>query len=110
MAPAGPASPGGTPTGDPGLAADAMTKVREAINLLEVALPGIPVGTDPHKAILSAIQGLSKTVPASEAIPGVQMATLAGLAQQAQQSGPLQALTRAMGQGGNVPPVQVPGQ
>lgn len=105
MPPAGPADPGGTPTANAGTAADAMTKVRAAIDMLEAALPGIPVGTDPHKSVLSAIQQLSKTVPPSEAIPGVQMATLTGLAQTAQQSAPLQALTRAMGQGPNVPPV-----
>lgn len=82
-----------------------MSKVREAINLLEVALPGIPIGTDPHKSVLSAIQSLSKSVPASEAIPGVQNATLMGLQKTAQETAPLQALARAMGQGPNVPPV-----
>lgn len=82
-----------------------MSKVRTAVQLLETALPGIPIGTSPHKAVLSAIQQLSKEVPSSEAVPGVQMTQLTGLAQQAQQSAPLQALMRQLGQGAPVPPV-----
>lgn len=83
-----------------------MSKVREAINLLETALPAIPIGTDSHKSVLSAIQSLSKSVPASEAVPGVQMSTLAGLQQEAQQQAPLQALVRSMGTA--QPPAQAP--
>lgn len=94
------------PTPDAGLAADSLSKVREAVKMLEMALPGIPLGSEPHKAVLSAIQSISKVVPPSSEVPGVQMTQLAGLAQQAQQSQILQQLTQAMGAGDNVPPVQ----
>lgn len=101
----GPAESMSPATGNPGLQADAMSKVHTAIQLLEQALPNLPVGSDPHKDVLDAISKLSKTAPASEAIPGVQTSQLAGLQRQAQQSAPLQALARAMGQGPQIAPV-----
>lgn len=103
--PAGPAGPASPPTGNPGLMADAMSKVRTCVDMLEAALPGLELGTDQHKAVLKAITDLSKVVPATEAVPGVQTAQLAGLQQSAQQSAPLQAIARAMGQGPVIPPV-----
>lgn len=106
MPPAGPADPSSMPTPDAGLAADSLSKVREAVHLLEMALPGLPLGTEPHKKVLSAIQSISTVVPPSSEVPGVQMTQLAGLAQRAQQSQMLQQLTQAMGSGENVPPVQ----
>ena len=101
----GPGDMGTPPTGNPGLAADAMSKVREVVHLLELALPNLPTGSDPHKDVLDAIGKLSKSVPPSEGIPGIQTTQLAGLQRQAQQSAPLQALARAMGQGPEIAPV-----
>lgn len=89
----GPASP---PTGNPGLTADALTKVREAVNILQMALPQLPVGSEPHKEVLKAITGLSKSVPASSAVPGVQQTTLADLSQQAQKTSMFQNVQRAL--------------
>lgn len=105
MPPMGPADPASSPTQDAGLAADSLSKVRTAVQMLETALPGLPMGSEPHKATLSAIQQLSKSVPPSNEVPGVQMTQLAGLGQQAQQSQMLQQLAAAMGQGENVPQV-----
>lgn len=102
MAPGGPAS---APTDNPGLAADAMSKVHECIKLLEMALPSLPTGSEPHKAVLDAVGKLSKACPPTEAVPGVQTTQLAGLRQEAAQSAPLMALARAMGQGPAVAPV-----
>jgi hypothetical protein len=102
----GPADPASAPTPDMGSAADAMSKVRTAVQMLETALPGLPLGSEPHKLVLSAVQSLSKAVPPSNEVPGVQMTQLAGLGQQAQQSQMLQQLAAAMGQGENVPQVQ----
>lgn len=107
--PQGPASPGGSPSGNPGAAADSMSKVGQAIQILELALPGLPVGSDPHKAVLSAIQGLSKQVPPSSTVPGVQNTQLMALQKDAGQSAMLQQLARAMGQGPSVEDVQPSG-
>lgn len=77
--------------------------------MLEMALPGLPMGSEPHKEVLASIQKLSKAVPPSNEVPGVQMTQLAALGQQAQKSQMLQQLTAAMGSGPNVPPVQPQG-
>lgn len=74
--------------------------------MLQQALPGLPIGSEPQKKVLNAIRDLSSAVPASAEIPGVQMTQLAGLQQQAQQTAMLQQLASAMGQGPNVQPVQ----
>lgn len=101
--------PGGQPSDNPGLAADSMSKVRMAVDMLQQALPGLPIGSPPQKDVLDAIQKLSKSVPASEAIPGVQQTQLAGLQKEAQESAMLQNLSRAMGsqQGPGPGPVQL---
>lgn len=93
----GPTGPASAPSGNPGLAAGAITKVNEAVNLLQTALPDCPMGSDLHKAVLDSIQKLSKVAPASQAVPGVQMSTLQGLQRDAQQTAMLQGLTRSLG-------------
>lgn len=103
------ASPMGVPTGNPGLQVQAASQAREAVHILEMVLPSMPVGSDEHKAVLDAIRSLSKIFPASQAIPGIQMSTLRDLAQQAQQQGPLQALMRQGGMGGAGGPGGAPG-
>lgn len=87
-------------SGNPGFAADAMSKVQSAIQLLEVALPHIPLGSPPHDAVLNAIKALAKHAPSSEAVPGVQSSQLRDLQQRASQQEPFQALMRSLGSGG----------
>lgn len=89
--------------------AQSMSQVREAVHMLEMALPGLTLGSEPHKKVLDAIQNLSKAVPPSNEVPGVQMTQLTGLQQAAQKSQMLQALAASMGQGDNVPQVQPQG-
>lgn len=93
MGSTGPASP---PTDSAGSAVDGMSKVREAIKLLEMSLPGLPSGSEPHKTVLQCITSLAKIAPASAEVPGVQQAQLQGLQQKAQAMAPLMALQRAM--------------
>lgn len=80
-----------------------MSQVRQAIDLLQKALPSLPIGSEPHKSVLAAIQGVSKAVPPTSEIPGVQANNLRDLQQQAQQGGMIQALMRSMGSGGANP-------
>lgn len=85
--------------------ADAMSKVREAINLLEMALPAMPIGSEPHTAVVKALPSLSKAFPASESVPGIQNTQLQALQKKAQESQMLQQVTRALGaQGGGGAP------
>ena len=100
MGSAGPASP---PTGNPGMAADSMSKMREAIKLIEMALPGLPPGSEGHKNVIDALGKLSKSFPATDEVPGVQNTQLKNLAEQAQKTAMLQAVLR-QGQGGATPP------
>lgn len=93
-------SPMAVPTGSPGAQAGAMAKVREAINILQQVLPAIPLGTEPHKAIMSAIQGLTKYIPPTAEVPGVQQTALRDLQQSAGQNAMLQQVMRSLGAGG----------
>lgn len=107
----GPAGPASAPTGNPGEVAASMAKVREAVRILEQALPGLAVGTKPYEAVIKAIQSISKEVPASEAIPGIQNSTLMGLQRSAREGAQNQALMRMMGgqgQPGQAPPPAAP--
>jgi hypothetical protein len=67
------------------MAADAMTKVREAVHLLEMALPGFEVGSEPHKAVLKMIQDGAKLAPSTQEGQGVQQTALLGLMERAKQ-------------------------
>lgn len=99
--PAGPASP---PTGNPGLNAAALAQVREAITILEKALPNLQIGSDPHKAVIDSIGKLAKAIPATEAMPGIQTSTLLSLLRDSQQGAPMKALMGgAAGPGGGQP-------
>lgn len=98
--PLGPTGPAGVPTGNPGLAAAGLAKLRESIKIMEEILPTLQPGTDVHKAVLNAISSVSKHVPASGEMAGVQMTTLRDLQQQAQSNGMLDAVMRAAGHGG----------
>lgn len=91
------ASPLGAPSGNPGQSAHSMSQVRLAIDMLQKALPGLPMGSDPHKTVLSFIQSISKSIPPSAEIPGVQQTGLKDMQQQAQQSAMMQAIMRSMG-------------
>lgn len=85
-------------TGNPGEAAAAIMKVREAVKILQNALPACPIGTDIHKSVLKAITELSKAAPQAEATPGTQQTAFRDLQANAQQQAPMMALMRAIGQ------------
>jgi hypothetical protein len=94
-------SPMSVPTGSPGAQAGAMAKVREAINILQQVLPSIPLGSEPHKAIMSAISGMSKYIPPSAEVPGVQQTALRDLQKNAGQNAMLQQVMGSLGAGGS---------
>lgn len=76
--------------------ADALAKVRGAAQILEQALPNLGFGSEQHKAVLSAIQGLSKIAPASGMPHGVQTSMIQGMAKDVQQNAMLQQLKQQM--------------
>ena len=101
-------SPISVPSGSPGSQAGAMSKVREAINILQAALPDFPPGSDPHKAILNSISSISKYVQPSAAVPGVQKTALTDMMQGANKSSMMQQVMSSLGGanagGGAAPP------
>ena len=97
------ASPMATPTGNPGQAADGMAGIREAIKILQDNLTKLPIGSEPYKSVLSAIQGISKHVPPSNEVPGVQRTALRDLQQNSQKNAMMEAVMRSMGAPGGAP-------
>jgi hypothetical protein len=77
-----------------------MAKVREAVKILIEALPEMPIGSEPFKSVQSAIQGLSKHVPASAEVPGMQQTALRDLQQGAGKNAALEAVMRSLGGAG----------
>lgn len=96
-------SPVSAPTGNPGKSAAALAKAREAVKLLEAALPDLPTGSDPYKAVLSSIQGISKHISPADEVPGVQQTALRDLQQSAGKGAMMQQLMRSMGGGEGAP-------
>lgn len=92
------------PMGNPGEVAAGVSKVREAINILQIALPQFPVGSDMQKSVLKCIEQLSKLAVPAEGSPQLQETTLMQLLAQAKQAAPMQAAVRALGAGGGNPP------
>lgn len=91
------ASPISVPSASHGAAAGAMSKVREAIKILQAALPELPIGSEPHKKIMSAIQSISGVVPPSAEVPGVQQTALRDLQQNAGKNAMLQQVMGSLG-------------
>lgn len=109
LAPAsGPMGAMAPPSPNPGLMADSISKIGTAVQMLQNALPGLPVGDEVQKAVLDAITKLSKVAPKSAQVPGVQTTQLRGLATQAQEGAMLQSLLRAMEGGGAPRPGMAP--
>jgi hypothetical protein len=96
------------PSGNPGQAANAVAQIREALQLLQHALPNVPVGSELHDAVLSTITKLTKVAPASEASPGIQKTAAIANAQQTQQEQPMASLMRALGGPGANPSGEQP--
>ena len=92
-------SPVSVPTGSPGQQAGAMAKLREAINILNQSIAELPVGSDVHSKVMSAIQGLSKVIPPGAQVPGIQQTALRDLQQNAAKNAMLQQVMASMGAG-----------
>ena len=97
-------TPMARPSGNPGLAANGTALVHQAVDMLEKALPDLPVGHPIHKAVLHAIGNLSKNAPPAAASPGVGRQALMQMAAQSQTKSPLDSLMAGMKGAGGPPP------
>lgn len=93
------ASPVAAPSASPGTSAGALATVREAIDLLNKALPQLPANSEPWKAVSDAIRNIGKYVPASAQVPGVQKTELMNLMQNAGKNAMLNQVMGSMGGG-----------
>ena len=95
------------PTPNRGLQANAMAQAGWGVRMLEKALSGFGVSSEPGQAILKALNALSKHIAPSGGSPGVEQNAMGQMMMQAKQDQPNQQLLRALGQqrpGGGAPP------
>lgn len=83
------------PQHNPGNAAAAVMKVRNAVKLLEDALPDIPMGSPLHTKALGIIKTILEAIPEEDPnTSGPQMANLLQMIRQQSQNAPNAALAR----------------
>src|ERR1700757_5155576 len=86
------------PTSNPGAQAHAAQQVKQALTMLEAALPQIGLESPLHAAVRTSINALAKHLPAASAQgAGLQESMLRDLALRAQQQAPLVAAMQARG-------------
>ena len=90
-------APISVPSGSPGANADGLSLVREAYNLLNAALPKLPVGSDPYTQVSNVIRQLVKIAPPSSEVPGVQQTQLRNVMQNAGRNAMLQQVLASLG-------------
>ena len=97
------AGPVAVPQGNQGNLVQAMSLVRNALEMLQKALPLIPMGSPQHSDLLKAVSMISKHMEHNEGNKGVDLQSLLAMARQASQQSPIQALNR-MNPAPNAPP------
>lgn len=60
----------------PGNAADSLMLLKQAVDLIQQALPGLGAGTEQHTAAIDAIRRLSRHMPQGGPVAGVQQTQL----------------------------------
>lgn len=101
--------PGVMPQGNAGNAVKAMSDVRNAVKMLETALPNVPMGTPLHTEILNTTKALLKHLQPGDASPGLDLMSLLQMARNNSQAQPMQTLARAFPNAQNAPPAVLPG-
>ena len=97
-----PANAGGAAKiqGNQGNIAAAMTKIKNAVQLLQEALPMIPMGDELHTEVLKTAIGLSKHLKKGEETPQLDIASLLNTIKQKASSAPQMAMARQFAGGG----------
>jgi hypothetical protein len=84
------------PQGNPGNAASAMVDVKNALNLLQRALPNIPMGSPIHADILKTVSTLSKHAQDAGGDHSLQMQSLLSMVKSMGQNPMQNALAKMM--------------
>jgi hypothetical protein len=99
------------PSPNPGNAAAAVNKVRDAVKMLESALSDIPMGSPLHTKAVGVIKTILEAIPdEGPGESGPQMAGLLQLIRQQSQNAPNAALARLQASPQNAPPMMAPPQ
>ena len=93
---AAPSNVGGSsvPQGNQGNVVQAMSLVRNGLEMFQKAIALVPMGSPLHEALLKSISGVSKHMEANQGNKGVDLQSLLQMAKQASQQSPIQALNR----------------
>lgn len=91
-----PPSPGpiAAPQGNQGNLVQAMSLVRNGLEMLQKAIPLIPMGSPQHADLLRAVSMISKHMETNEGNKGIDLQSLLQMAREASQQSPVQALNR----------------
>lgn len=95
------------PQGNQGNLVQAMSLVRNGLEMFQKALPLIPMGSPQHADLLKAVGMISKHMEQNEGNKGVDLQSLLQMARQSSQQSPVQALNR-MHPSPNTPPAMPP--
>ena len=106
--------PAVSPQAQPGNAASAMLKIQNAAQLINDALPSVPMGSEIHGDLLKIATNLNKIISKVPQNPGAQATGLVQQARQLSQQGPAQAALAQMfpqqpSGGAGAPPSPPPG-
>jgi hypothetical protein len=105
MSPAPPNVGGASvPQGNQGNAVQAMSLVRNGLEMFQKALPLIPMGSPLHADLLNTVAKVSKHMEQNEGNKGVDIQSLLQMARQSSQQSPVQALNRMAPPAPNAPP------
>jgi len=97
--------PAVAPHGNPGNATQGLGDIKTALTALQKALPSIPMGTELHEAVLSAISKIGKHMTEAQNSPQMQVQNLLKMIAEARAKAPQQGLAGAMGApAGGAPP------
>lgn len=87
----------------PGNMADALGKLKIALDLMQSALQGLPQGGPQYKDVLKSLQSLARHMPQVGAQQGLEQTHLMDLLRKGRQNPVLQALAGLIGGGGRGP-------
>jgi hypothetical protein len=79
-----------------GAGTQSVTAVKVALEALQKSLPGLPMGSELHNAVLKAVAEISKHIEKAQGDPAAMIQQLAQLARAAQSSPQQGAAMRAM--------------
>lgn len=92
------------PQGNPGNTQAAMTKIKNAIQMLQSALPDVPMGNPLHEWLLNTVKKGAEHMTESTDNKGLELQQLIQMAKQSAQSAPMNAMARMFPSGAGAPP------